>query len=262
MAKKKKNTSLNIPDFFGVYNTYKIFALKSETSIIPFANKLGKIQHTTFTILPGFEYNTDKFFAVFSVFYAEYSQQESIHCLLLENKAVIDNQQELFISKAEQKLSFQTLSLFDEYLYLFNKQGFRCFDFELEDIDYLLLVYAKKEIDNEIFLQFLRNMEPLKAKDISFMLKREQTSTEAKIVSFLRDFYCKYEVKASQFSRRKKRSHLSPVQHIPKQNLQFPIPVLLENQSVADNVQISEEHLALLSEDAYCGVWFHSEIPK
>jgi len=198
--------------------------------------------------LPGFEYNSDRFSALFSVFYAEYSQQESIHCLLVENKAAISNQQELFISKAEEKLPFQTLSLFDEYLYLFNKQGFRCFDFDIEDIDYLLLLFARKEIENEVFLQFLKNILPFKAKDVSYLLKKEQTSGEAKIVSFLKDFYCKYEVRANQSSRKRKLELLSPVKQIPKQNLQFPIPVRLENDAVADNLQISEEHLALLRE--------------
>jgi len=40
MAKKKKKTALNIPDFFGTCNTYRIFALKSELSVFPFANQL------------------------------------------------------------------------------------------------------------------------------------------------------------------------------------------------------------------------------
>jgi hypothetical protein len=249
MAKKKKKPSLNIQDFFGTYNTYRIFAMRSELSAFPFANQLGEAEHTTFTILPGFEYNSDKFSALFSVFYAEYSQQESIHCLLLENKAAIANQQEIFISKAEQKLSFQTLSLFEEYLYLFNKQGFRCFDFDLEDIDYLLLLFAKKDIENEMFMQFLKNIALFKAKDISYIIKREQTSIQMKIVSFLRDFYCKYEVKAHQFSRSKKMDLLAPVQQIPNQNLQFPIPVRLENESIADNFHLSNEYFYLLRDE-------------
>ena len=248
MANKKKK-SLNIPDFFGTYNTHRIFAIQSELSVFPFANQLGQAQLTSFTVLPGFEYNSDRYYAIFSVFYAEYSHQESVHCLLLENKAAISNQHEIFVSKTEQKLSFQTLSLFDEYLYLFNKQGFRCFDFGLEDIDYLLLIFAKKEIDNEMFIQFLKNMESLKAKDISYILKKEQTSAEAKMVAFLKDFYCKYEVKASQLSTKRKMDLLAPVQKIPNQNLQFPIPVRLENDLLADNFQLSNEYFQFLKEE-------------
>ena len=248
MAKKKKQT-YNISDFFGTYNTYRIFAMQSEFPTFMFANQLGQATQTAFTILPGFEYNSDRFSAIFSVFYAVYSHQESIHCLLLENKAAISNQQELFVSKAEQNLSFQTLSLFEEHLYLFNKQGLRCFDMALEDMDYLLLLFAKKEIDHEMFSQFFKSLEPFKTQDVSYLLKKEQTSSEAKIVGFLRDFYCKYEVKANQFSRRKERELLAPVKQIPAQNMQFPIPARLEYNAVADYLQISEEYLQLLRLD-------------
>jgi len=248
MAKKKKNT-LNIHDFFGTYNAYRIFALKSDSSVFPFANQLGQAIQTTFTILPCFEYNSDKYFALFTVFYAEYSQQDSFHCLLVENKAVISNQQELFISKAEEKLSFQTLSLFEEFLYLFNKQGFRCFDTDFEDIDYLLLLFAKKNIENEMFSQFLKKIETFKVKDVSYLLEKNQTSNETKIVVFLKDFFCKYEVRSHQFLRKKEKDLLAPITQLPRQNLQYPIPILLENNALADNLQLSSEYLRFLEEE-------------
>lgn len=248
MTKKKTAPSLKIPDFFGTYNTYRIFALQSELSVFPFANQLGQAEYTTFTVLPDFEYNLNQLSAQFTVFYAEYCQKESIHCLLLENKAII-NQEKPSVSKSEKKLPFQSYSLFDEYLYLFNNQGLRCFDLEFADIDYLLLLFAKKNIENESFSQFLQNISSFKAKNISYLLERQQTSMEIKIVSFLRDFYCKHEVKANQFSRRKKMDHLAPVQQIPNQNFQFPIPIRLENNSIADNLQLTDEYLALLMEE-------------
>ena len=248
MAKKRKKT-FNIPDFFGAYNTYKIFALQSELSTFTFANQLGQATHATFTMLPGFEYNSDRFSALFSVFYAVYSHLEPVHCLLLENKAVISNQHEIFVSKAEQNLSFQTLSLFEEYLYLFNKQGLRCFDMKHEDMDYLLLLFAKKEIDKGLFSQFSKNLEPYKAQDVSYLLKKEQTAAEVKTVAFLRDFYCKYEVKANQFSRKRERDLLAAVKQIPAQNLQFPIPARLEYNVMADYLQLSEEYLQFLREE-------------
>jgi hypothetical protein len=116
-------------------------------------------------------------------------------------------------------------------------------------MDYLLLLFAKKEIDEEMFLRFFNNLESFKVQDVSYMLKKEQTSAEAKIVAFLRDFYCKYEVKANQFSRRKERDLLAPVKQIPTQNLQFPIPIRLEYNTISDYVQFSEENLALLRDD-------------
>ena len=248
MAKKKKNISLNIHDFFGTYNTYRIFALQSDLSAFPFANRLGQTLHVIFTLLPDFEYVSNKLSACFKVFYAEYAQNDPIHCLLLENKTET-NQQELFISKTEKKQHLLNYSLFEESLYLFNNQGLRCFDLKLADIDYLLLIFTKKNIENEMLLQFLNQLSPFEAKDISFLIEREQTSTEGKIASFLRDFYCKHEVKANQFSRRRKMDLLAPVKQIPTQNLQFPIPILLENDSITDNLQLSEEYLSFLSEN-------------
>ncbi|MCL2290096.1 MAG: hypothetical protein FWC34_05240 [Bacteroidetes bacterium] len=248
MAKKQKNPSLNIHDFFGTYNTYRIFALQSGLSIFPFANKLGQAERTTFTILPDFEYTSNQISARFAVFYAEYFQKEPIHCLLLENKMLI-NPEERLVSKTEKKLTFQTGFLFDEWLYLFNNQGLRCFDSAFADMDYFLLLFAKKNIENDMFLQFLENISSFKATDISYLLEGQQTAAEAKIVAFLRDFYCKYEVKANQLARKRKANLLAPMQQIPNQNLQFPIPIRLENDAVTDNLQLSEEYLAFLMEE-------------
>lgn len=249
MVKKDKHHSLHIHDFFGTYNTYQIFALQSDLSVFTFANKLGKALNITFTVLSDFDYVLNKLTAHFTVLCAEYTQQESIHCLLLENKTET-NQQELFDSKTTDKTPhLLNYSLFEESLYLFNKTGLRCFDLNFTDVDYLLLLFAKKDIEQEILKQFLKNITPFKAQDISYLLERNKTSAEKKIVSFLRDFYCKYEVSANQFSRKKKMNLLAPVQQIPTQNLQYPIPILLEHDSIVDNLQLSEEYLAFLSEE-------------
>jgi len=249
MAKKKKIQSLQIDQFFGTCNTYRIFAIQSELSIFPFANQLGKAKDTTFTILHDFEYSSNQFSAQFSVFYAECMQQESIHCLLLQNKAAINNQETLFVSKAEKNLHFQTLSLFDEYLYLFNNQGLRCFDFNLENVDYFLLLFAKKDIDNEMVLQFIKHILHFNAKDVSYLLEQPRTPSEMKVSAFFKDFYCKYEVRANLFSRNREAALLAPMQQIPAQNQQYPIPVKLENEFLVDNLKISNEYLYLLAEE-------------
>jgi len=242
MVKKNKNT-LKIYDFFGIYNTYRICALQSELSAFPFANLLGKLENTTFTLLPDFEYISDKFYAYFTVFYAEFAQTDSIHCLLLENKTTHFNQNDHNISKSEKKLSFQTLPLFDEILYLFNKEGLHCFDAAFANMDYLLLLYAKKDIDNETFERFLNNITPLKVQDASNLLMKEN-----RVTSFLRDFYCKHEVTANLLSIRKKMDILAPIKQIPKQNLHAPLNVMFDNEEVTDNMRISEEYLTLLTE--------------
>jgi len=248
MAKRKKKQELHIHDFFGNCNTYKIFALHSEMPVFNFANQLGKTLNVTFTLLPDFHYISDKLAARFAVFFAEYAQQESIHCLLLENKTET-NQQILFSSKAVKNSHLLNYSLFEESLYLFNNKGYSCFESKFEDKEYLLLLYAKKNIEKELFSQFLLNIACFKPMDVSYLLDREQTSTDARNAAFLRDFFCKYEVNANLLSRRKKMELLGPVKQIPKQSLRFPIPITLENNSLADNLQLSEESLALLSEE-------------
>lgn len=246
-VKPKKPSLLKIPDFFGTCSTYRIFGLKSELSTFPFVNHLGKTLQTTFTVLADIENSKNQFSAHFNIFYAELSQNKSIHCLLLENKALISNQEEIFVSKAERKLSFQTLSMFDEYLYLFNNQEPRCFEVEFGEIDYLLLLYAKKDIENEMISIFSKKLTPLKAQDFSFLLEKKQTSTQEKIATFLQDFFCKYEVMGAQFSRKKTMALLAPAQQIPVQNLQYQIPARLEHEIATDNFQLSEEYLALLT---------------
>jgi len=248
MANKKKKPSLFVQDFFGTFNTYRIYTLKSELSMFAFANKLSKSLNVSFTLLSDFDYVSDKLSANFAVFYAEYPLQESIHCLLLENKTGT-NQQELFSPKTGKKSHIINYSLFEESLYLFNNNGLRCFDIEFADMDYFLLLFTKKTTENEIFLQFPKNINSFKAKDVSYLLNREQTSAEAKTVSFFRDFFCKYEVYANQFLRRKKMELLAPVKQIPKHNLQFPITAPLENDSISGNLQLSNVNLAILADE-------------
>jgi len=247
MAKKKKSLSFHITDFFGFYNIYKIFALQSDSAAFSFANKLGHALSVSFTVLRDLEYVSNRISANFTVFYAEYAQKESIHCLLLENKTDT-NQQELFDLKTGKNPHLLNYSLFAEPLYLFNNYGLRCLEIPLADIDYLLLLFAKKDIENEMFLQLMRDITPFKAKEISYLLEKKQTASQAKVAEFLKDFYCKYEVKANQFSRKRKMDLLAPVKQIPKQNLQFPIPVILENETAADNLQLSEEYVKFLAE--------------
>ena len=247
MAKKQKN-QLFIHDFFGAYNTYRIFALHSELSAFPFANQLGKAENITFTALPDFACASNNLSGSFTVFYAEFFQQETIHCLLLENKSKLDSEK-LFISKAEKNLSFQTGFLFDEWLYLFNNQGLRCYDLNLLDADYLLLLFAKKSMDNDLFSGLLKNISRFHAQDISYVLDRRRTAAEIKTVDFFRSFYCNYEVQANQFSRKKKVDLLAPIKLIPNQNLLFPLPVRFDNDALPDYVQLSEEYLSLLQDE-------------
>ena len=247
MAKKNKN-QLFIHDFFGAYNTYRIFVLHSEWSAFPFANRLGKAENITFTALHDFACTSNNLCGSFTVFYAEFSQQETIHCLLLENKSKLDSEK-LFISKAEKNLSFQTGFLFDEWLYLFNSQGLRCYDLDLLDADYLLLLFAKKNIDNEVFTQFLKNISPFNAQDISYVLDRRRTAAEIKTVDFFRSFYCNYEVQANRFSRKRKVDLLAPAKQIPNRNLLFPLPVRFDNEALPDYVQLPEEYLQLLQDE-------------
>jgi hypothetical protein len=97
-----------------------------------------------------------------------------------------------------------------------------------------------------MFSQFLSNISPFNGQDISYVLDRKRTKSETKVANFFRDFYCKYEVKANQFSRRRKVDLLAPTKHIPNQNLMFPVPVRFENDALHDYVQLPEEYLELL----------------
>ncbi|MDR0205687.1 MAG: hypothetical protein LBI45_00245 [Bacteroidales bacterium] len=246
MAKRRKPSALDIQDFFGAYNTYHIFALKSELPLFPFVNKVKQTAHLTFSLLSDIERIVDNFSARFSVFCAELAHREQIHFLLLENRAVVDQQMQ-FKSKTEKKLPFQTGFLFEEKLSIFNNYGYFSFGISQPDIDYLLIVYSKKGIENEVINQILSRFTTFGVTDISYLLERSQTSLEVAIREFLRDFICVHEVKANKFSRRKKLDLLGPVRQIPPQNLQFPVPATLENESLPKNVQISEKYLELLS---------------
>jgi hypothetical protein len=248
MAKSRKIHSIAIHDFFWAYNTYRVFALKSDLSVYNFANKLSKTLQVPFTALSDFDFFSDKLSAQFAVFYAEYTQKEPIHCFLLENKTET-NQQELFDSKTAKNSNLINYSLFKEPLYLFNNIRNYCLKLDFSDMDFILLLFSKKDSENEPFSQFLKNIAPFNVIDASYLLHRKRTSVDRKNVDILEDFFCKYEVSANQFLKRRKMDLLAPVKQIPNINLQYPIPVLLEHDSISDNLQLSDEYLALLREE-------------
>ena len=248
---KQQLHNVQIGDFFGVYSTYRVFALKSTKPALNFADNLSKTLNVAFTALPDFHYEADNLSACFTVFYAEFKQKESIHCLLLENKTET-NQQELFSLKLEKNSRLLNYSLFAEPLYLFNankKTGYRCFKSKCKDVDYLLFIFAKKDIDSELFSQFLKKITPFKAEEVPYLLKQKQLLVEGKRISLLVDFLGRYEVIANELTKRKKLDILGPVKQIPKQNLESSITISLSSDPLTDNMQLPEEYLALLTED-------------
>lgn len=248
-SKKTKQEEFTINACFGMNNQHRIFSLQSEKPALILANLLGKKLQTTFASLPDFSYKSEKFQATFQVFYTQIAQKNSVNCLLLENKTLSFNKQDVLRSSKEKKLGFQTLSLFEEWLYLINNQGFTIFNGNVFNADYLLLFYAKKDYEIDPLKEVKKQLKPQIIRDVTNLLNVAQKSNHSKIDEFLRELFCNLEVEASLYLHRKQISALGPIRNIPANNLRVQFPISLKNsKNTFPNLEFSDSKLKLLKE--------------
>jgi hypothetical protein len=215
----RKTSGININDFFGLSKKYMVCAVKSDLGLYPFILQLRKCCHVDFSFLGTFKPDIPKYGAHFLMMYSITSDAEKMNVVVLENKTSHFNEAEKIHSKTERNLNFQTLSLFDDFLYIFNSQGKFLFKSDFPDYDYLILIYTAKEQDFTSFTSQLSYYKSLKLVYNSKVPVNSSNKLEMSKIAFLKELFCSVEMNISEFKNQIDNRLLSKRKSIPFINL-------------------------------------------
>lgn len=252
MKTMKDKTKLHkeIKDFFGTKNEYSIFAVKSNLSLFPFTSNFEKITSTQFYYLTTIEADPTNYKGQFNVMYSLIFKEENTHCYIIENKTTHYANKEIIQASVEKKLSFQTLALFDDTLYLFNKEGLAIFKSFFAYYDYLILVHNQKNKDISNLLNALFEQKQLKPIDISPLLSAKNNKQDKTIELFLQNTFCSLEVSTLEFHHKQTISKIGSIFKIPDENIVTPLKIPIEAK-ITNKLTFSfnAEYLRLLTND-------------
>lgn len=239
-----------IKDFFGTKNEYSIFAVKSNLSLFPFTSNFEKITSTNFYYLTTIEADPISNKAQFNVMYSLIFKEENTHCYIIENKTTQYANKEVIQASVEKKLSFQTLALFDDTLYLFNKEGLSIFKSNFAYYDYLILIHNQKNKDISFLVDSLFEQKNLKPIDISSLLTSKNPKQDKPIELFLQHTFCSLEVSTLDFQHHQTLSKIGSIFKIPDENIVNPLKVLIEEE-ITDKLTLNfnPDYLRLLTND-------------
>jgi hypothetical protein len=244
---KDKNKTLN-GEVFGSLKKYKLYALKSIRDLIPFTASFEQIIHHQFYFLTNFIVNPEKYDAHYIVMYAMLSRD--VHCCIMENKSVVYNNSESLTSNKEKKLPFQTLSLFEDILYLFNKDGFTIYKADMKDYDYLLFIFADKEKVINHYVEPFENNHLLKTVDLSYLVEKDADKKNNPQFQFLKNTFSNFEVLISKFHQNQLNQILGEKNKILNQNFIVPLKVAIDREITQNLTQnVNDEYIRFLTQE-------------
>lgn len=212
----------NISTSFGENYAYHIVALKSNYSFFRFAFSMGEELENPFTYLTTITEKNEEHEGYFRVAVASSNQEDNLCYYLIENKTYNYNGCTFIKSNKEKGCTFQTLSLFEEMLYLINKNGLSIYRGEIADYDYLLFAVFNNESESQIteFKEKIHTLTKLKAIDCSSLImhtkgKKKEISTR----NCLRDLFYQLEIYTQNFIQQRIINILAPRVNIPKENI-------------------------------------------
>ena len=215
----RKISGININDFFGLSKKYMVYAVKSDLGLYPFILQMRRYCHVDFSFLGTFKPDIPKYGAHFLMMHSIISDVEKMNVVVLENKTSHFNGTEKIHSKMEKNLNFQTLSLFEDFLYIFNSQGRFLFKSDFTDYDYLILIYTAKELDFTFFTGQLSYYKSLRLVYDSKDTANSSNKAEMSKVTFLKELFCSVEMNVSEFQDQIDNRLLARRKSIPFINL-------------------------------------------
>ena len=218
MARTKKPT-YNINDFFGNTNQYHLLGVQTGESFFSFLATLERYLGTDIRSIGEIEHIGKDFECQFQMAFAKIKEPCDISLIILENKSTLFNQKGYPTAKKEKNLSFHTLSLFDEFCYILNSQGIYLHQWEHTDCDYLLMYYARKDINIAGFSDYLFHIP--KARSLSYPdLFADEIPDKAKSAKrkFFEDIFCDAEIRIAQWEQNDMKRLLGNTK-IPDNNL-------------------------------------------
>jgi len=214
-----KTHTLDLQSYFGQHKDYYIFLLKSNTIPIRMAAKLGDLFHLPFVFLDKTSIPLGEKECEFPLFLSMLSYQNEANLILMPNKATIPA-----ADLADTSDPLLGYSLFDEDAYIFNRHGRFVFPCELQDFDYLLLLYGDKGYQvRERVMEVLEGNAQIKMQDVSQLLQpKANKKAERERVSFLQRLFIDVDIMVTGFLEELVRRQLRDVAIIPNENYAFP----------------------------------------
>lgn len=247
---KDKKVNIDVQNSFGSIKQYKVFAVKSSQNLIPFTATFNRIVSGHFSYLTDLIVTPDTYSAHFNVMYALLSKEESIHCCIMENKTTTYSDQASLTSNKEKNLPFQTISMFEDVLYLFNKEGYKVFKANLNYYDFLIFVYADKEKILEPYLDPIFKYTPFKTVDLSYLLNPVGGKETKNIFEFLKDCFYKLEINITNYQYSKLSKQLGNNNKIPKENILFPLKLDIDDEITNKLTQnVNDDYLRFLTQE-------------
>jgi hypothetical protein len=222
--------------------------LKSQLDLIPFTASFEKIIHQQFSYLYDYTVNPEKFNAHFNVMYSLFSRD--IHCCMIENKTLHYNDEETLSSNKEKKLPFQTLSLFQDVLYLINKNGFSIFKAEVKDYDYLIFIFTEKEKGIDHYTDLFLDNSTLKTIDLSYLVEKDTPNLNKIIFQFLKTTFADFELKITEFHQNKLNQLLGEKNRINNENFFVPLKAFIGHDITQKLTQdVNDDYIKILTQE-------------
>lgn len=250
MMKGKHEYNKQINLFFGSKNEYKIFAVKSDLSLIPFAAKFEKKIDSQFSFLTTIETIQNGYNAQFSVMYSLVSEEDNLHCSIIENKTTQFSSENLKSSSVEKNLPFQSLSLFNDTLYILNNEGLKIFKSQFSYYDYLIFIHVDKERNIDSLIQKISALKEYKLIEITSLIEKPENNKKALVEVFLKNIFCTLEVFINKFHQNKIQSYLGSCIKIPESNLVNPLKLEIESEITEKmTFNVNPEYVKILTHE-------------
>lgn len=167
---------------FGSLVDYFLFGLRSARDFSAVATQLGNFCHCTMTMLHSFSLSKEKLQARFPMAFAQFDFRglpnpmsemsvDKLNMVLFQNRTMNFDKSK---SSKSKKGSNGTMDFVDDVLgcYAVNNRGVYLRRSKLHDVDYFVMIYAKKEKDAGHFAKFMQTF-PLELTDYSDYIREQ-----------------------------------------------------------------------------------------
>lgn len=233
---KSKNNVVLLDDFFGETKDYYLYAVQTDSSLMSLAAVLKEILNDGISYIGDFCPSEEISLPRFPVFHTSIVCGDTIDFFLLENKTLRFNQSAIpFVPDKENP--FPTMTLFEEYFYIFNVGRLFLYKWKLADIPFLFLFSVSKGTNVTSFVRQLSGISKTHISNMSEMLESASKQTLA-----IKNMYCHLEMMASQAAKCRVLKSLSG-------SVELPTVVGRRYEEVPYNVKINSAYIKMLQAD-------------
>lgn len=254
--KPKPTPTFEIHDFFGTTKDYYLFAVRSPQALLPLAAKLANFLQRDFSIVNEYQLDNELFTANFNVACCTWSKHDGTQLLLVENKTT--NGETKVVSKTERHLNFRTLSLFEDFYYIFNADGMRIEPWQFADVDFLCLIYTKKEFgiapirEKLVSCPFIKCEPAIEITDAPRTLTKEEKKVlknDLKALQNIKNLILELETFAMQFRVKSISKLLAPNQTISAENSRLLSMLCANGSATFSSEEFDSPYLQFLTSE-------------